>query len=450
MSIRPGQGQGPRSRTQSGRVSAARRPSWLSRWRFLPLLRDAAIRRVASLAQGVGWSQRLALAPAAAGVAMADPWSRPQVRLAASGADRPVGPEPTSGTTPPVQALLDACPMLALLVDADGRITHTNGRLDRLVGADRAGGAGRPCSAVLAAVGGRELADCCDRAPRAEPFCAWVQVRGGALWPGDSKPAVDVAVTGTPVEDDVGRRGLLLTLQPQADARAQAGTPSDLLLLLSHELRRPLSFISASAELLAEGGLAPEAQTELLRAIRSESNSLAGLLEAILDAERVRSGASAVEHKAVALEPLVRSVLDAMHTGHPGYRIEVHAPRDLPPARGDRTRIAIVLRNLLENAVKYSAVDSAVQVSIERPDADELQVNVTDQGCGIAPEHLGHLFQRFWRASPAGDNGWGGHGVGLYVCRVLVEAQGGRIGVRSTPGRGSTFWFTVPVLDGEQ
>ena len=418
-------------------------PRWLSTLAAAPLLAT-----VPSLT---------AAASLSAAVSSAGNWEASRDGRPEAGRDRSPSPEENRRPAPPaddppfVQAILDACSYPAILVGADGLVHHVSAALGGLLGIRGAELVGRTCGALLTAAGGTSLAAACQSASSIEPYSTWVQVKAGTPLAGSAGRPIGVVVTGVPLQDPItGGRRTLLTLQPQDDLESSGGCHDDLLLILSHELRRPLASISASAELLAGGGLDAGAQAALLRTVRAESNALASYLSTILDAERVRSGASDVAREPVALEPLVRSVLAELRALNPGRVLSARLSGELPLACGDRVRIAIVLRNLLENACKYAPGDSPVDIVIEYPGGDEVFVSVVDRGEGLQPEHLGQLFRRFWRADHGRDDAWrGGFGVGLYISRVLVEAQGGRIGVRSTPGEGATFWFSIPVVDGE-
>ncbi len=123
-------------------------------------------------------------------------------------------------------------------------------------------------------------------------------------------------------------------------------------------------------------------------------------------------------------------------------RIKVDIQSDMPQIAADPDRLERILMNLLTNALKYSALETEVLLRAEKTDG-EVTVSVTDYGMGIPPEDLPHIFERFYQ--PTAGRKAGGLGLGLYISKMLVEAHGGRVGVESELGRGSTFWFTLPL-----
>ncbi|MGQ9681580.1 MAG: sensor histidine kinase [Anaerolineae bacterium] len=127
-----------------------------------------------------------------------------------------------------------------------------------------------------------------------------------------------------------------------------------------------------------------------------------------------------------------------------GHRFLVDLPSDLPIVEGDPNRIAQVLRNLLDNAIKYSHDGGLIVVRAE-PTDDEIIISVSDQGIGIAPEHLNRLFEKFFRIRSGLGRHVVGSGLGLPISRTIIERHGGRIWAESRLGQGSTFYFTLPL-----
>jgi len=123
-------------------------------------------------------------------------------------------------------------------------------------------------------------------------------------------------------------------------------------------------------------------------------------------------------------------------------------PPELPPTAADRRRIAQILGNLVTNALRHTPAGGTVTLSAAA-EAGEIKVVVADTGIGIAAEELPYIFERFWRGEKSRARAGGASGLGLTIARQLVEAHGGKIGVESTPGQGSRFWFTVPETGGQ-
>jgi signal transduction histidine kinase len=170
------------------------------------------------------------------------------------------------------------------------------------------------------------------------------------------------------------------------------------------------------------------------------------MLHNILSLAAIMAGRLTASTEPVLLTPLVRRAMDevARHAPHHTFLLELRA--GLPPMEADPDLLTQVLRNLYENAVKYSPDGGEIRTTSTHDDAGVV-VSVTDQGMGIAEEHVPHVFERFRR--PGADPTVRGMGLGLYLSHRLVEAQGGTIGVHSAgPGRGTTFWVRLPVAEG--
>jgi signal transduction histidine kinase len=148
----------------------------------------------------------------------------------------------------------------------------------------------------------------------------------------------------------------------------------------------------------------------------------------------------------VEIGPLAAEVLSEIEVARAraGVAVEVRVPEGLPPAMADRERIHQVLFNLVDNALRFTPPGGRVTLSAEAQDR-AVRVRVEDTGVGIPPEHLPYLFERFYRADAARSRGDGGTGIGLAICRSVVEAHGGRIWAESEPGRGSVFTFELPA-----
>lgn len=218
--------------------------------------------------------------------------------------------------------------------------------------------------------------------------------------------------------------------------------------MVAHDLRSPMASISGAAATLLHSGdrLGEEHRRGLLEMITRSTGRLSGLVEDVLQVARIESGQFSSEAAAFDLGDLVRRTASEVEVGGGGHpRITVDVAEGLPFALADEERVWQVATNLLTNALKFSADDTAVDARVDVA-GDGLQVTVTDRGVGIDADDLHRLFEKFSRIRPAAGPGTStGTGLGLYICRRIVEAQGGRIWARSRPGEGSTFAFTVPV-----
>ena len=217
---------------------------------------------------------------------------------------------------------------------------------------------------------------------------------------------------------------------------------SGLLAALSHDLRTPLTAILGSAESLQLGapGLTKD-QHFLIDAIRDQARRTNELVENILDMARLESGALTLRREWQSLEEIVGSAIKSRAPALAAHPVEVALPADLPLVECDAMLIERVFVNLLENAAKYTPRGSAIRIRA-RVEANNLCIDVADSGGGVPHGQESAIFNKFVRASPATDVP--GLGLGLAICRTVVEAHGGRIWVENLPAGGADFAFTLP------
>ena len=238
----------------------------------------------------------------------------------------------------------------------------------------------------------------------------------------------------------------------RADAASRA--KSDFLATMSHEVRTPMTGIIGYSDLLYAAAGDPKLK-DYARIVNASSRALLAILDGILDLSAIESGKltlrvgplDPVEIVADALAVIAQVALDKDVT------TDLHVGKDVPRALlGDRDRLRQIVANLLGNAVKFTE-RGRIDVAIERVGTteagEEIQVSVADTGIGVPKDALSRLFQRFSQVDNSISRRFGGTGLGLAISKHLVEIMGGRIGVESEPGRGSTFWFTVvlPAAD---
>ena len=215
---------------------------------------------------------------------------------------------------------------------------------------------------------------------------------------------------------------------------------------VSHELRTPLTAIKGSMEGLMDGVL--PATQETYQQIHAEADRLNRLVDDLQELSRVEAHAYELDIRPVDVSALVQTVTKRLAPQAESKRISLDldlAP-DLPRVLADEDRAVQVLTNLTGNALQYTPEDGRMTIAAERMN-NEVQISVRDTGIGIPPEHLPHIFDRFYRADKSRSRrAGGGSGIGLTIARALVEAHGGRIWVESAgEGQGSTFTFTLPI-----
>jgi PAS domain S-box-containing protein len=217
--------------------------------------------------------------------------------------------------------------------------------------------------------------------------------------------------------------------------------------LVSHELRSPLTVIIGAVNTALDEwhSLSSQEVHQLLRDAAIEAEALSHLLGNLLELSRAQADRLLLNVEPVGLQRSARKAIEKLNRqSYPPHRLVVDLPGRLPHVCADELRLERILYNLLENGIKYSPEGSEIRVSARRED-DHLIVSVSDQGEGIPPRDQSKLFKPFHQIGQVVPGPLGGAGLGLLVCRRLVEAHGGRIWVESQPGNGSTFSFTLPV-----
>ena len=214
---------------------------------------------------------------------------------------------------------------------------------------------------------------------------------------------------------------------------------------VAHELRTPLSAIKGYMEGLIDGVLPAEAAT--FQQVFREADRLQRLVNDLQELSRVEAGTFELDSKLTAVAHLVETVADRLDRQfeEKGVTLETDVPPDLPLVRAGEDRVGQVLLNLVGNALQYTPSGGRVSLAARR-EGESVRFSVRDTGIGIPPEHLPHVFERFYRVDKSRSRAGGGSGIGLTIGRHLVEAHGGQIEAASDgPGQGSTFSFTLPV-----
>jgi two-component system KDP operon response regulator KdpE len=221
---------------------------------------------------------------------------------------------------------------------------------------------------------------------------------------------------------------------------------NELLAHLSHELRSPLAAIKGFVSMLTvdEYSWDDTGRQAFLDNINESADQLGRLIDNVLETSRLDEGVVSLRKRSVALSPLFQRTVQSVHFFGKDHEFEVSVAPDVPEVAVDPLRIEQVLRNLLENAVKFSPPGSKIRILAERQ-AEDILVSVVDQGIGIREEHQTRIFDRFYQADQMAASRSSGVGLGLHICRELVTAHGGRIWSSSELGRGTTLFFTLPL-----
>lgn len=256
-------------------------------------------------------------------------------------------------------------------------------------------------------------------------------------------------------ETRAGDRTLLVSVRPHRERsllivrdltrlRRLEGVRRDFVANASHELKTPLTSILGFAETLEDEALPAERRAEFLTRIRDNAVRMRRLVDDLLDLSRIESGAWRPRLESVDLEAAVRQAWgEVLRREEAGVSLELETS-DAPRVRADRAALDQVLRNLLDNAVRYSPAGGHIRVR-SHPLNGRVRLTVTDEGPGIPVSQRERVFERFWRVDPGRSRAEGGTGLGLSIVRHLVAAHGGSVGIEGEPGQGATVWFTVPA-----
>jgi NtrC-family two-component system sensor histidine kinase KinB len=240
--------------------------------------------------------------------------------------------------------------------------------------------------------------------------------------------------------------GVALILKDVTQVREQQELKRGVVSTVSHQLKTPLTSLRMSIHLLLEESVGPlnERQSELLVAAREESERLVDILNDLLDLSRIESGRSHVSPEPVSPQTIVRDAIEPflVEAKDKGVTVVNGVPEELPEVMADVEKIRHVFTNLLSNALRFTSAGASVTVGATL-ESNHLVFSVEDTGKGIAPEYLEHLFEPFYRVP--GQDEKSGVGLGLAIVKEIVRAHGGRVGVASEIGKGSTFRFTLPL-----
>ena len=320
-----------------------------------------------------------------------------------------------------------------VLLDREGRVRHWNGAAATITGVAEEEALGRPVREVVS--GWDTLAELVPLVPPGSaprPVTLPLAHAGRERW---------VAVTG------VGfGQGTVYAMQDVTEEYALEKTRSDFVATASHELRTPLAAVYGAVRTLRRGDveLSEDDRTLFLEMIESEATRLATIIDQILLTGQLDAGA--VEIDATECDPaeIAASVIDSAAVHVPEGISFALDPDGSPRIVCDENKLRQVLVNLVDNAIKYSPGGGRVEIRLRR-ETSHCLIEVVDDGLGIPMDERNRIFEKFYRLDPQQTKGVGGSGLGLYICRELVERMNGQLTVASQPGRGSTFTVELPL-----
>ena len=339
-----------------------------------------------------------------------------------------------------LSAILENVAEAILIFDQQGRIERSNPAASRLFGYDAGALLSQPFEALLPALHGQ------------------VEARLPDLLGNDIEvPGQHAAGHQLQLEISLSRfelpgRQLYICLLRDIAARKQVEQlKNEFISTVSHELRTPLTSIKGSLGLLAAGvfGQLPAPAQELVDIAQSNSERLVSLVNDILDIEKLEFGQLRIELTDTDLRPLLQQALELNRGYADSFQVQLHLDDSALPAHPtvaiDSLRLQQVLSNLISNAVKFSNPGGQVEISARLLDG-QIEVAVRDYGLGISDEFRPRIFQKFAQADASNTRSRGGTGLGLSICKTLMARMHGQIGFHSVPGEGSTFYFSLPLV----
>jgi len=346
-------------------------------------------------------------------------------------------------------AILEGATDAIVAVDAQRRVVRLNGAAAALVGTPARAGTGMHCSEFLGCA--RPTADgappggllCGPRCPFLDVLESGRPIVGGEIGVrhrDGSAIAVAASISRMPAPDG----GAVAILRDLRAARSLDEAKTSFVAAVSHELRTPLALIDGYTQSLLHLDLdAPTARRHVER-IAVAAQRLAGLIDDIIDVSQVESDALVLRRTPLALDGLLRAFLAERAELPDAPAVALRLPRWLPAVDADATRIRQVVGNLVQNAEKHAGRSAAIEILARRLDRGTVVVTVADNGRGIAPEDRDHAFERFYRGQRVRESHVPGSGLGLYLCRRIIEAHGGWIRLDATT-RGTSISFGLPV-----
>jgi PAS domain S-box-containing protein len=257
-------------------------------------------------------------------------------------------------------------------------------------------------------------------------------------------PSLPVGITYAPLLDPSGKvRNIIATVRDITRFRTADEIKSTFISIVSHELKTPVALIKGYASTLRRDDVHWDKTVvqDSLAVIEEEADRLTQMIEDLLDASRLQAGGISLNRADVSLPVLSTRLAVRFQTQTDRHKIVVDFPKNFPVILGDETRIEQVLSNLISNAIKYSEKGDIIISGTVRP--EQVVVAVRDEGAGIDPRDLPHIFDRFYRADKAVKNTKGA-GLGLYLARAIIEAHGGRIWVDPQSDHGARICFSLP------
>ncbi len=346
-----------------------------------------------------------------------------------------------------VEAIIENNPNGIMILDPGMRVEIINRALSKLLGISEDAVRGKHCSEVLKLENTTGEHLCMQQGAPPPPTTRVIYGEGDILRPGRKR--VTVGVSYAPLFGNDGNLvNVIVTFVDITRYREAEELKSTFISVISHELKTPVSIIKGYAGTLAREDvqLDPQFVRESGRIIVEEADRLTELIDNLLDASRIQAGALSLRLEPVDLAMIARKAVERFSAQSPHHQFILQIPNNLPLVMADDRRLRQVFDNLISNAVKYSPQGGNIEVGA-KADGRRVLVYVRDSGIGIPEEEFDDIFEPFYRVDSSLRRRAQGAGLGLFLVKAIIQAMGGEIWVESELGKGSAFFFTLPVAE---
>jgi signal transduction histidine kinase len=238
------------------------------------------------------------------------------------------------------------------------------------------------------------------------------------------------------------------TIRQARELQEASKSQADFTAMLAHDLRSPLSNVIAVVEMLNEGlfGAPNEDQKKWLGRVQNNASTMLDLVNDFLDLSKLEAGHINLSNETVNLKTLIDGAVDnyQVRTREKGICLKCRIGPDLPEMIADPRRLEQVLSNLLSNALKFTDAGGSIEIGARSKNLGEIEISVSDTGVGIPKDEIGSLFEKYRQTTSGKTSEQKGTGLGLVICKMIIEAHGGRIRVESEEGRGTAFFLSLP------
>lgn len=334
-----------------------------------------------------------------------------------------------------IRIVLESMVEGVIAIDKDTKIVSVNSSFEKIFGIIKKEAEGR---FFLEAIRNNDISEIISKALGGGKF---ISQELNLVWPIQGI----FQVNASPILENNAIVGCLIVIHDITEIRKLEKIRSDFVANVSHELKTPLTSIKGFVETLLEGALEDKQNSRhFLQIVQDNANRLDNLVNDLLDLSYLESKAAALEKNEVKISNLVEDILGGFNSQL--KKKNITAKNDFPAdlvIRADKDKIIQVLINLIDNAIKFNRENGTIKI-YSAESGDKIKFLVEDYGIGIPPKDISRIFERFYRVDKARSRELGGTGLGLSIVKHIIDLHGGSVGVESTEGLGSKFWFILP------